>query len=276
MEPNKMAKSLEFPPNTPDWAIALYSGLSLQIQQATNSLSDKITCIEQSTQKLTSRVDELDTRAENYERNIVIIQHQTSAHDEELSEFREQKSDILSRLQALETHNKTLHDKLLLQEMYSRKLNLLFHGIKEEAWETDTKTESVVRDFIKDTLQTDHSNMKFESVHCIGPRIKKEKPRTIIVRFSNKSDRQSVWTSQKQSRDGKYVTQDFPQEMKQRRSSLIPVYSAAKSMAKYKDKCYLRNDELVIDGHTYKADTLATEPDNDSNATERWFHLFLG
>ena len=57
------------------------------------------------------------------------------------------------------------------------------------------------------------------------------------------------------------MNEEFPIEVKKARDKLQPVYRMAKSNPKYKEKCRLQGDKLVIDGIKYTVDNLADLPE---------------
>ena len=54
-----------------------------------------------------------------------------------------------------------------------------------------------------------------------------------------------------------YVNEEFPIQVKKARDRLRPIFKMAKSNPKYKDKCRMQGDKIVIDGIKYSMDNLA-------------------
>ena len=59
---------------------------------------------------------------------------------------------------------------------------------------------------------------------------------------------------------GIYVNKEYPIQIKKARDRLRPVFRMIKSKPKYKDKCKLQGDKLVVDGVKYTVDTLGNLP----------------
>ena len=60
---------------------------------------------------------------------------------------------------------------------------------------------------------------------------------------------------------GLYVNHEYPPYIKRNRDRLRPILHLAKNSQKYKDKCRLENDILVLNGNRYTIDDIATLPE---------------
>jgi ribA/ribD-fused uncharacterized protein len=293
----KVSDMIALPSDTPRWAIALYDGLANHINKSTSELSEKIGVIEQTIKQIDLRTTTLESRSETHSSNIADLQTKYTYQDLEIEALKDQNASIERQLNTLQkqnkslqdqavvqvTQNKILHDKFLYQENHSRRMNLIFHGFKESAWETETQSEAIVRNYMHDTLKVDSTTFMFDSIHRVGPRILNSKrARTILVRFSSHTDRQTVWKArQPATGNDLFVTQDFPVEIQQRRRTLIPILNAAKTLDEYKAKSYIYNDKLVINGTTYTSDNLSTlpaelDPSKIATPTKSGYTFFWG
>ena len=93
-------------------------------------------------------------------------------------------------------------------ETYSRRDNIIIHGIKEPAGETSVLCEKAVRQFFVDQLKfsaIDAAAIRFARCHRLHDRRTTRKP--IIVRFVNFSDIEHVW-AKKTSITDKFVRID--------------------------------------------------------------------
>ena len=108
----------------------------------------------------------------------------------EIAPLKEKNKILEARVQELENSNRSLREQNLRQETYSRRNNLLIHGLPEPAWETQGQCEKITRDFFV-RLGLDGVNMKLERVHRKGPRSHTD--RSVIVRFYEWTDREAVW-----------------------------------------------------------------------------------
>ena len=60
---------------------------------------------------------------------------------------------------------------------------------------------------------------------------------------------------------GLYVNHEYPPHTKRNRDRLRPILRLAKNTPKYKDKCRLENDTLVLDGNRYTIDNIGKLPE---------------
>lgn len=125
----------------------------------------------------------------------------------------------------LESKYDALHDKLLDQENYSRRDNLVFGGIPE------SQNENIlgkVRVVLKDELKITNAD-QIKIVRCHRLRGSPLRPKPVIVRFHFFQDRQLVW----ENRNGalqKNITikENFAPETESRRRIMFPIMLAAK------------------------------------------------
>ena len=93
---------------------------------------------------------------------------------------------IDSELKATEDENKSLREKLLLQECYSRRENLVFKGIHES---TNEDTKKVLLDFFVNDMNLANENKTFLLSRCHRLGSKRSSTRPIIARFVLDSER---------------------------------------------------------------------------------------
>jgi ribA/ribD-fused uncharacterized protein len=236
-----MAKVIpKLPMDTPAWAQQFYQGIT-----------DQVIHVQQSVSELSSKLDTISvTCAEQFTR---------------ITSLEKRNTALETRISQLEALNTDIQNKLLYQESYSRRQNLLFHGFPEQTWETEAQCEIQIRDYLRSIQDTDNKHVKFDKVHRIGQRKKSmNKPRPIIARFNDITDRQAVWKARPRIDTGSnksvMITQDFPKEIQRRRRQLMPILKAAKSLDPYKENSYIFDDKLVINNKTYTVNTLSALP----------------
>ena len=59
---------------------------------------------------------------------------------------------------------------------------------------------------------------------------------------------------------GIYVNEEYPIQIKKARDRLRPIFQMIKSNPKYKEKCKLQGDKLMVDGVKYTVDNLGDLP----------------
>ena len=99
---------------------------------------------------------------------------------------KKQSEDIKSMQRLPEELNK-LDDRVRVMDDALRKNNLRFEGIPESNNENYEQSQAKIQSLISEKLDL---NIKLESANRIGNRIENNKPRPIIARLSNFSDRQ--------------------------------------------------------------------------------------
>ena len=164
---------------------------------------------------------------------------------------------------------KVLEEKLLGQETYSRRDNLLFSGIAEERGETYQDCE---RKVIQALSHAGLGNLNPGAVvraHRIGrPQIKPgERPRPILMRFLLFKDRQFTFENRSALRQNHiFVNEDFPEEVTKRRQVLTPLYWAIHKYTTdgkqfpYRHSVKLVGDKLIFNGQLYTTETVHKLP----------------
>ena len=158
----------------------------------------------------------------------------------------------------------------LSNEAYSKRLNILIHGIEEHStnpWETREETRTKLNNFLMDGLRMDnYESLLLVDFHRLPQRpvykdgIKINRP--IICKLSNIQDKQSVLRATKhlkvynerRSKNLKnapsvYITDHLPKPFYLQKKSLLPLFKEAKNLGK-KTNWRIMNGEycLFIDG----------------------------
>ena len=101
-----------------------------------------------------------------------------------------------------------------------------------------------------------------EITYCT--RIGRYRPRScrpISVTFQCQEDKEILMSGKSNLLPGLYVNHEYPPYIKRNRDRLRPILRLAKNSQKYKNKCRLENDILVLDGNRYTIDDIATLPE---------------
>ena len=115
---------------------------------------------------------------------------------------------------------KILHLQLLDYQVYQRRENLRFYGIREDR-EEDTK--EVLYNFLENNLGISNAR-KIQRVHRTGRRPNNSKPRGIMARFLRYSDREDIFARRSTlSRESDFgIGPDLPKQVVDMRKKLIP------------------------------------------------------
>ena len=134
----------------------------------------------------------------------------------------------------LKTEVKALKNKLVTNELYLRKNNVRFYGIKETGSKHQREDcEAVVLAKLQDTYPEVNSR-SFERVHRLGARRKILKEKTGIS-----------------------ISDDFPKEIEEKRKEMYPIYRHAQETG-YNTQ--LKGDKLFVNGRVYTPETLQQLP----------------
>ena len=168
---------------------------------------------------------------------------------------------LKSELEVVKTDRDKKQEKLIKEEAYSRRNNSLFTGIAE----THEPNEQI-RTILSKLPGVDIT--KVDVVACVpdGKRSPPgEKARPIIVKFHRYADRKVVWKARKNKSlpEGVHIKEDYPSEIRGRRSNLKPYFNSAymgylrRPDAKVD---YLQLDKLHINNQRYTYLTVGKVP----------------
>jgi ribA/ribD-fused uncharacterized protein len=174
--------------------------------------------------------------------------------------YEEQKLE-LSRLKAendtLRNDLKSTAERLSALDNYSRRSNLIFEGIMEQADETQSMLLSKLHQLFEQMKIPNHKSIKLERYHRLGFNSGRYN-RPVIIRFSFYKDRELIWSHKKNLKGSQtYVREDFCRDTLEYRQSLLPILNKAKSSGK---RCVIVGDTLIIDGHRYPKGKLENLP----------------
>lgn len=162
----------------------------------------------------------------------------------EIKDLKSQLKDVNSQREATNTTQKQIEKDLnelrrrhVKLECHSRRSNLKFFGIIEQANETNSDTELVLREFMRTKLKippVDEDQIHFDRVHRITTRTQSNgqnpQPRPIIVKLTAFQDKYFIKSFIKNLPKGTNVgiSDDFPKEVDEIRKELYPVLKTAK------------------------------------------------
>ena len=143
-----------------------------------------------------------------------------------------------------------LRDEKLCMEVYQRRENLRFFGIKEEA-DTEEDAREVLVGFLKTELGMENADrIEFQRVHRVGKRVSSDgKPRQIIARFLKYPQREEVMSNAGKLKGKNFgISPDLPSEILERRKKKMKQFKQAKKAGKTAYFSRAEPDKLFIDG----------------------------
>ena len=236
------SEDLTIPETIPDWAKDVLNQVKVKINDITTSLEFAHKEIESDVQK-SATATKIATQARTMSNEII--------------------SRLGQRILILEEEKRQLQEKVVKLETHSRQRNLVFYGFAESRYESDVDCYRKVMTVIRNLGL--NPNMPINRCHRLGPYHKHQNtPRPIIVSFHWFGDRNAVWNCKqyiKRFNNQIYVSEDFPEEIQQKRRILYPAFKKARSLPAYRGQVSLQKDKLIVANKVYTVDNMHTMPD---------------
>ena len=205
----------------------------------------------------------------------------SNIHDEHKT-LKTRLDTLTKTIEATKTDSKGVKERLVDVEKESLKKNLLFFAIKENPVTTEMETNEnevdaaaggdvvsktnqenavdkksencvdLVLDLCENVLGIENAKtiIKIENAYRLGKKINVEKPRPIVVRFSEFSDREMIRNMSKRLKGTNYgISPHFPPEVLEKRKKLLPIMFEKR---KAKQKAYLVGDKLFVNGKLWE------------------------
>ena len=202
----------------------------------------------------------LDTMSKNMDKAIdqnPTVKH----HGEQLDSLETENMILKTKVRTMEGKQKQMDKKICEMERKSLQNNLIFKGIPETEWEKEAVSkQKVYQELAKITDGgTDQAKLKLAKKMNIRAckrlgRYNKDRSRPLSVEFVCKEDTEFILAKRTNLRTGVYVDREYPIEIEKKRKLLRPILTAAKKQKKFRKKCKMVNDLLVIKGKKYGLD----------------------
>ena len=160
-------------------------------------------------------------------------------------------ANLSQKIKELEEQAKSLHDKNLYLEAYSRRENIKFMNIQETRRGADQRedTEGTLRRFLEQELgYEDAKRVKTQRVHRIG-KGKNGGPRPILARFLRYKDCEDILASGRRLRGTNFqMFKDLPTEIIDRRKPQVETLKKARRNGMQAAFSSAQPDKLYING----------------------------
>ena len=202
----------------------------------------------------------LDTMSKNVDE--AIEQNPTvKQHGEQLDSLETENMILKTKVRTMEVKQKDMDKKISEMERKSLQNNLIFKGIPETEWEKENvHRQKVFRELTKiSTGDTDQAKLKaakkmnIRACKRLG-RYNKDRPRPLSVEFVSKEDVEFILANKSNLCKDVYVDREYPMEIEKKRKTLRPILTAAKKQKRFRKKCKMVNDLIVIKGKKYGLD----------------------
>ena len=199
----------------------------------------------------------------------LIASHELSESEHEyfhtsINLLKAENKDMQERMTHMEQENKILKERLIHQESHSRRNNLRFHGLPESKFDN---AEEKVLHFLRSHGMNFHPR-SIERAHRLG-NYSSGRTRPVIVRFLHFKDREVIWRKMGHglippAYNKPHVREDFPSEVEDARTKLLPIAVAATNFrdpsTKQKPRVQMVVDRLFINNKKYTKDGINTIP----------------
>ena len=232
---NDIAKSTQSPKDYVGNQLALFKkSINDQIVEINNGIRKEIEKVLEETRATNAKVEELEKDVHNLR--------------DELANSKQSQKALLSQIDELK-------ERIVSQDAYSRRENLVIGGIPLS--ENESCLDKV-KDFFKSKLLINADVVENMPIQRCHRKQSREAPAPIIVRFLNFPDRMTIWKAKANLKNTKFtIWEDFPPEIAARRSQLKPILRKALNLKK---KATISGDKLIIDSKAYTVKTLNTLP----------------
>ena len=196
-------------------------------------------------------------------------------HSEQLDSLETENILLKSRVTVMEGEQKKLQTKLNQIENRSLQNCIIIKGIKEDDWEKESSSREKIYKELASLVRTDQTfkdkNEEKKQRLKIAKRLEicsckrlgkynKDRPRPLSVELLRKEDIEYILANKPKLRKGIYMDREYPIEIERKRKILRPILTAAKKQKKYRKRCKMERDELVIKGKHYNVNTINTLP----------------
>ena len=194
------------------------------------------------------RIDSLIRDVQDLKTSLEFTQDQfqdtLSSSETKAKEIKEKLSTLSSKLTGIEAKCTDMANQVDDQENRSRRNNLCFEGIPEDATESWETTEQKLKNILSSNLQIDLNGTAIERAHRIG-RKKRDalKPRPVVAKFPSFKTREEILKNKKRFQGTNiFVMEDFSERVRERRRELLPEMHKARKEGLI---AFLRYDKLV-------------------------------
>ena len=181
-------------------------------QMYDKSLDDRIGALIET--KLNIRLEQIEEMCETARSNAAGAMENARGAKDLAGEARDQVDSLQQTFEqenaTLKAQIKSLETKINSLENYNRRENLKFDGIDESPHETTHDTTEKIYNILSTVLKlTDARQFKLQACHRVGHKVQ-GKPRSILIRFNWRADRDKVWQNRRELKGTKiFMREDF-------------------------------------------------------------------
>lgn len=199
-------------------------------------------------------------------REVNICKTLCNDHEIKIQSLESKVTDLITTSKEQGNAITELREENLRLQTFSRRNNLLCDGVTENPMEN---LGNIITSLFEETFEIPKKHVQGIQfvAHRVGkaPHLRPEsvkRPRPILIKFAEHSDRMSVWAAKKKLKGTKIsLNEDFPRAINERRAALFPYFMAARKHPSVK-KCFLTYDRLIVNERSYTKDKVGELPYN--------------
>ena len=226
-----------------------------KMEKKLDSLESYVKVVDGKVNRLQEKVEHFESFSKDAALSLKVLDEGMSFMNSEIEIMKEniklweEKTARVER--KLQGEIETLRDEKLYMEVYQRRENLRFYGIRESSGTTEENVKEVLVGFMQNELDISEAHtIEFQRIHRIGRlNPSQDKPRPIIARFLRYSYRELVMSrANKLKGKGLGISADLPKDIVNRRKQSMPKFKKAKEDGQ---SAYFKRsepDKLYIEG----------------------------
>ena len=133
------------------------------------SINEKLDKLTQSVDFLTKRLDSFEHKFDRINERIADLETKLDGKCRNIEGTSNRRMDILTeKVATLEKFQPDTEKTALMQESYSKRMNILIHGIEEDSnsvWESHKQTTEKFENFLEDALKMNPDNIEVVDIH---------------------------------------------------------------------------------------------------------------
>ena len=175
------------------------------------------------------------------------------------------------KIMNLEQENKELKERLIKLDSIQRRNQVILEGITEIDFEDSSQLYHKVCSALNPIFGENTTRIPISYIERLGIKgSRNNNTRPVNIHFTCINDCEYVLQNKRYLPNGIYIRQNYPPEIEERRSQLLPILKKAQSLPTYKKKCKLVGDKLIINSKEYTKATFNQLPSelNPANACQ--------
>jgi hypothetical protein len=252
-------KLADFDPNSPDAMGKIFEQLTKL---------NKLDGIQSDITKIKTKQDEFIDSLKFNSNEIDKLKTSNTKLTKELKKSDVRVYELEKRCNFLDLEVEKIKEDGIRNEAYRKRKNLVFVGVPEDDDKYLQGTLGSVGKILEDKMGIHNEDITVIDCYRLGPppgkgnaNHRKQGPRPCMINFGSIQDKKKVWDKKSKLKGEKvFIEEDYPAEVKRRRSTLYPIMKAAREIDTYKKCAYLQGENLIINKRKYSVKTIKDLP----------------